>query len=63
MKNKLAFNIGFAVIAFPIALALSKDITFNPLTFKKPALDILYLITFMVLMILIFKKKKKDSGR
>ena len=60
MKNKIGFNIIFAVIAFPIALALSKDISFNPLTFKKPALDILYLIVFMVLMILIFKKKKKE---
>ena len=60
MKNKIGFNIIFAIIAFPIALALSKDISFNPLTFKKPALDILYLIVFMVLMILIFKKKKKE---
>ena len=63
MKNKIGFNIIFAIIAFPIALALSKDISFNPFTFKKPALDILYLIVFMVLMILIFKKKKKAAGK
>ena len=59
MKNKIGFNIIFAVIAFPIVLALSKDISFNPLSFKKPALDTLYLIVLIVCIILMFKKKKK----
>ena len=40
MKNKFGFNIIFALIAFPIGLALIKDIDFENLTLKKPALDI-----------------------
>ena len=61
MKDKIGFNFIFAILAFPIGLALSKDITFNPLTLKKPALDILYLIVFFVLLFLMFKKKKKKE--
>ena len=44
MKNKFGFNIIFALIAFPIGLALIKDIDFENLTLKKPALDIIYIV-------------------
>ena len=58
MKNKKGFNFIFVILAIPIFLALSRDITFDPLTFKKPALDTLYLIVFIMLLILMFRKKK-----
>lgn len=61
MKDKIGFNIIFAIIAFPIGLALLKDTDFNNFTFRKPALDTLYLIVFVVCIFLTFKKKKKTT--
>jgi hypothetical protein len=62
MKDKIGFNLIFAIIAFPIGLALFKDIDFSNFTFKKPALDIIYLVTFFILIYLMLKKKKKETG-
>ncbi|MBP4140391.1 hypothetical protein MW871_07820 [Flavobacterium sp. I-SCBP12n] len=59
MKNKINFNIVFAIIAFPIGLALYKHTDFATFTFKKPALDWLFLITFIICIFLTFKKKNK----
>jgi len=59
MKDKIGFNIIFAIIAFPIGLALLKDTDFKEFTFRKPALDTFYLIVFIVCIILTFKKKIK----
>ncbi len=61
MKDKIGFNIIFAIIAFPIALALFKDTDFNTFAFKKPALDIFYLIVLIVLLFLAFKKNRKEA--
>jgi hypothetical protein len=58
MKNKFGFNIIFALIAFPIGLALIKDIDFENLTLKKPALDIIYIVTFIFAIYFLFKKKQ-----
>jgi len=57
MKDKIGFNIIFAILAFPIGLALLKDTNFDSFTFKKPALDIFYLITFSALLFFMLKKK------
>ncbi len=61
MKNKIGFNPVFAIIAFPIAIALMRDFNTQSCTFRKPALDTLYLVTFLVLLFLTFKKIKKSS--
>lgn len=61
MKEKFGFNIIFAILAFPIGLALLKDTDFKIFTFRKPALDTLYLIVFIVCIILMFKKKKQTE--
>jgi len=63
MKNKIGFNLVFAIIAFPIGVALSRDTDFQTFTFKKPVLDSLYLIVFIILMILTFKKKKEKENQ
>lgn len=58
MKDKIGFNIVFALIAFPIGLALLREFDFQSFTFNKPALGILYLITFIVAIFLMLKKKQ-----
>ncbi len=60
MKNKIGFNFLFALISFPIGLALLREFDFETFTFKKTALGILYLITFVVTIYLTFKKKTKS---
>lgn len=57
MKNKIAFNILPALLAFVLALALNREFDFETFSFRKPALGILYLITFILLVIFTFKKK------
>lgn len=59
MKNKIGFNFFFALLAFPIGLALLREFDFETFTFKKTALGILYLLTFIVAIYLTFKKKTK----
>lgn len=59
MKNKIGFNFFFALLAFPIGLALLREFDFETFTFKKTALGILYLVTFIVAIYLTFKKKTK----
>jgi hypothetical protein len=61
MKNKIGFNFFFALLAFPIGLALLREFDFETFTFKKTALGILYLVTFIVAIYLTFKKKTKST--
>ena len=61
MKNKIGFNLIFALIAFPIGLAMINNFDFETFTFKKTALGFLYLITFIVAIFLMLKKRKKRT--
>jgi cbb3-type cytochrome oxidase subunit 1 len=63
MKDKIGFNAGFAILAFPIGLALYKDTNFNSWTFRKPALDIFYLIIFVAMIYFMLKKQNKKPGK
>jgi hypothetical protein len=63
MKNKLGFNLVFALIAFPIGIALFREFDLQSFTFKKTALGMLYLVTFIVLIYLTLKKSKKSSEK
>lgn len=56
MKNKIGFNIIFALFAFSIGLALLREFDFETFTFKKTALGILYLITFLFCIFFMLKK-------
>lgn len=63
MKNKIGFNLIFALIAFPIGLAMINNFDFETFTFKKTALGFLYLITFIVAIFLMLKRRKKRTER
>jgi len=63
MKDKIGFNIIYALIAFPIGLALYKDTDFNTFSFRKPILDIFYLLIFLALIFFTFKKKNKETTK
>jgi len=63
MRNKIGFNIVFAILAFPIGLALFREFDFETLSFKKTALGILYLITFVFCIIFMLKKKKQQPEK
>jgi len=63
MKNKIGFNLIFAMLAFPIGLALSNEFDFETFTFKKTGLGIIYLVTFVVCMFLTFKKQKQQTEK
>ncbi len=62
MKEKIGFNFTFAILAFPIGLALLKDTNFENLTFKKPVLDSFYLIIFCGLIFFMLKKQDKKTS-
>lgn len=59
MKNKIGFNILFALLAFPIGVALLREFDFETFTFKKTALGFIYLITFIVCIYFMLKKKQQ----
>lgn len=55
MPPKKSLNIAFLILAVIIGRALFKHTDFQNLTFKKPALDTIYLITFVTLVILLVR--------
>lgn len=61
MKNKIGFNIIFAIMAFPIGVALFREFDFQTFTFKRTILGIIYLVTFIACIFLMLKKKKKNK--
>lgn len=61
MKNKIGFNIGFALIAFILGLALLREFDFQNFSFRKQFLGSLYLIVFIISIFLTFKKKKETE--
>ena len=48
MKNKIGFNIIFAILALPIGMGLLREFDFQTFTFKKTILGVIYLVTFIV---------------
>jgi lipopolysaccharide export LptBFGC system permease protein LptF len=61
MKNKIGFNLTFAMLAFPIALALFREFDFATFTFKKKVLGFLYLITLIFCIVCMLKKKQQPK--
>ncbi len=63
MKDKIGFNLIFAILAFPIGLALLQEFDFQTFTFRKTALGIIYLITFIVSIYFMLKKNKQQPEK
>ncbi|TDG36848.1 hypothetical protein EZJ43_06095 [Pedobacter changchengzhani] len=63
MKDKIGFNIGFALIAFTLGLALLREFDFQNFVFRKQILGFLYLIVFIFSVVLTFKKKQKETEK
>jgi hypothetical protein len=61
MKNKIGFNLIFALLAFPIGLALYREFDFQQGRFEKPALGFLYLVTFAIALYLMLKKNERSA--
>ncbi len=61
MESKKGINLFFAFIACTLGLTLFKHIDFKNFTLKEPALDILYIITFVISIYLIVKGTKKTT--
>jgi hypothetical protein len=63
MKNKIGFNLVFAMIAFVLGLGLLREFDFENFVFRKKVLGFLYLIVFIISVFLTFKKKKETDGK
>jgi hypothetical protein len=61
MESKKGLNFGFVIIAFILGIALFKHFDFKNFSFRKPVLDILYLIVFAISICLIIKDYKKSK--
>lgn len=61
MKNKIGFHLIFAIISFPVGMALARAYDFESNSFKNPGLGVIYLITFLGLLFLTFKKKSSKD--
>ena len=60
-SKKVIGLLPFAAIAFLLGVAVYREIDFEQLSFKKPAMGILYLLTFILSVFLIFKGKKANK--
>ena len=58
MENNKAPNFFFGVIATILGVTLFKHFDFQNLKFEKPALDVVYLITFAISIYMLVKNKK-----
>ena len=61
MENKKGLNWFFAIIAFTLGLTLFKHIDFATFTLKDPAMDILYLIVFVLSIYFMIKGKNQPE--
>jgi hypothetical protein len=63
MENKKGMNWFFAFIAFTLGLTLIKHIDLKNITLKEPALDILYIIVFVISIYIIIKDLRKNTDK
>ena len=63
MGDKKGVNFIFVVVAFILGMTLFKHFDFKTFRFKMPALDIIFLITFVVSIYLIIKDYKKRAEK
>lgn len=61
MESKKGLNLGAVISAFILGIALFKHFDFNNFSFRKPVLDIFYLIVFAISIYVIIKDYKKSK--
>lgn len=63
MNRKKGLNFFFLILAIIIGSRLYQHIDFQNLTLEKPVLDIIYLVTFVALIIFLVKDFIKQPDR
>ena len=63
MGNKKSINVIFLIIAIILGTTLFKHFNFKTFSFKKPALDVVFLITFIVSIYLLMKDYNKQPEK
>lgn len=61
MSNR-NLNVPFIMFAIILGVTIYKDFDFQTLTFEETWLDVVYIITFIYVLVLLFKKKKKADA-
>lgn len=61
MEKKKGLPFTFIIIAIILGVALYKQLDFETLRFEKPALAVVYMITFIVSISLIIKSARSKS--
>ena len=60
MENKQGTNFFFGIMATILGIALYKKFNFETLSFEKPALAALYIITFILSIYMLIRTNKKS---
>lgn len=63
MENKKGLIFGLVVVVLILGSTLLKHFNFKTLSFKSPALVLVYLITFLISIYLIIKNYKKSPEK
>jgi len=63
MDDKKRVNFIFVIVALILGMTLFKHFDFKTVSFKMPALDIIFLITFIVTIYLLIKDYKKRTEK
>ena len=61
MENKKELNSGLVIIAIVLGWTLFKQFDFENLKFEKPAMAVIYGLTFIMTIYFIFKKDKNKE--
>ena len=62
MENKKSQPVIFIILAIIIGVALYKQIDFQTFKVEKPALSVVYAITFIFCIVAIIRHNKKNSN-
>lgn len=62
MKTKSEYSFPLIIIAIVLGGTIFKEFDFENLTFEKPALAVVYVLTFVMTVYFIFKKDKTKAN-
>jgi membrane protein DedA with SNARE-associated domain len=60
MNNKKRIQFPLVIIAIVLGWTIVKQFDFENLKFEKPALAVIYILTFVMTVYIIFKKNNKE---